>query len=140
MPAAKKPADHRPPLGGKTSTTTKKARESMLDTGYKFTVDGKEHGVTMGDLSALDVRDLRQATGMGFAQMLGLLVSDASDVDIFAAALWLARRVNNGERTLRFEDVLAEMDYAKFEEIQNSQEQVNESEPAMEDAEASPEG
>jgi hypothetical protein len=52
---------------------------------------------------------LRRETGQSFRGLLKAAREDF-DIDLFAALVWLSRRVN-GERALSFETVAGELDY-----------------------------
>lgn len=84
-------------------------RKRARGVGIKVTVGKDEYEVYQGDLSALDTAELRRATGMSYLGLLRAARADF-DIDLFAALIWLARRVN-GERSLTFEEVAADLDY-----------------------------
>lgn len=114
----------RPSLAKKPTRAGKEKMDDALDMGAKFTIEGREYQITTGDLSALDVRELRKQTGMSFTQVLGLLFSDDSDIDVIAAVLWLARRVNGDEPNLSFDEVARETGYDVITKIQDGKKQV----------------
>lgn len=66
-------------------------------------VDGKKYTWTAQDMTALDVRALREATGMSYNRLVQLAKKDM-DVDLLAAVVWMARRVA-GERDLTYLEV-----------------------------------
>lgn len=81
-------------------------KRQALEQGLRITLDGRQYEVRFGDVTPAISRELRAATGMGWAQMTGLLMSDP-DVDLLQAFVWVARRLK-GER-LSIDDV--EMSY-----------------------------
>lgn len=109
MPA-KTPQDRRPPLQKKNTRTTKANQDAALDLGLTLTLDGEDYTIRTGDLTALDARELRRQVGMSLPQLIAGALSDATDIDILAAIIWLARFVN-GERTVTYEDVAGEIGY-----------------------------
>lgn len=115
----------RPSLAKKTTRATKEKLDSALDMGAEFTIDGTKYQITTGDLSALDVRELRKQTGYSFSNLLALLFSEDSDIDVIAAVLWLARRVNGDEPNLSFAEVAAETGYDVITKIQDGKKQVD---------------
>lgn len=117
-------AAKRPSLNRKPSRKGKEAVDNALEMGVQFTIDGTVHKVVMGDLCALDVKALREQVGLSFPNLLGKIFSDDSDIDLIAAAVWLARRVNGGEPNLKYVDVAGEMGYDVIEKINESAEQV----------------
>lgn len=117
MPAQKKPQDHRPPLTKKHTRDSKANQDAALDMGVTLTLDGKPYTVRTGDLTALDARELRRQVGLSLPQVIAGAMSDATDIDILAAIIWLARYVN-GERTLTYEDVAGEIGYDVLERFE----------------------
>lgn len=70
-------------------------------------VDGDKHVFRMGDVTASDVRELRQQSGMAIPQVVSQAEDLGSffwDIDSSAALIWMARR-QAGERDLRFSEV-----------------------------------
>lgn len=117
----------RPTLQKKQTRAASEKVDSALDMGAAFTIDGVEYKITTGDLSALDVRELRKQVGMSFPHLLALLFSDEdSDIDAIAAILWLARRVNGDEPNLTFDEVAAETGYDVITKIREGSEQITE--------------
>jgi hypothetical protein len=88
------------------------ARKKKTDSespGMQIEVDGRTYVVRESDLTPRLVADLRRETG--FAGWIGLS-SEAQrgfDLDVLAALVWLARRVD-GE-TVQYDTVLDEMSY-----------------------------
>lgn len=116
----------RPSLAKKASRKEKEKQDSSLDVGAQFTIDGETYRVVMGDLSALDIMALRKQVGLTFPALIGKLFDeDDSDIDLIAAVLWLARRVNGGEPTLKYEDVASEIGYDVIEKIRGSAEEAD---------------
>lgn len=125
----------RPSLAKKANRQEKEKVDNSLEMGVQFTFDGQTHKVVMGDLSALDIRALREQVGITFPSLLAKLFNDdETDIDLIAAAVWLARRVNGGEPGLRYNDVASEMGYDVIAKIRESGEKVTED--ADEDKEA----
>jgi hypothetical protein len=115
----------RPSLTHKSSRKEKERVDGALEMGVQFTIDGVEHRVVMGDLSALDIRALRSEVGITFPSLLAKLFSDdETDIDLIAAAVWLARRVNGGEPSLKYVEVASEMGYDVIQKIRDSSEQI----------------
>lgn len=54
-------------------------------------------------MTALDVRALREQTGMSYNRLIRVATQDM-DIDLLAAIVWMARRVN-GERDLTYTEV-----------------------------------
>lgn len=125
----------RPSLAKKANRQEKEKVDNSLEMGVQFTFDGQTHKVVMGDLSALDIRALREQVGITFPSLLAKLFNDdETDIDLIAAAVWLARRVNGGEPGLRYNDVASEMGYDVIAKIRESGEKVTDD--ADEDKEA----
>lgn len=119
----------RPSLAKKATRASKQKVDDALDMGAAFTIDGTEYKITTGDLSALDVRELRKQVGMSFPHLLSILFSDDdSDIDAIAAILWLARRVNGDEPDLTFDEVAAETGYDVITKIREGSEQISDPE------------
>lgn len=107
----------RPTLQKANTRTTKAKQDAALDMGMTLTLDGKDYTVRTGDLTALDARELRRQVGMSFPQVIAGALSDATDIDILAAIIWLARFVN-GEKNLTYEDVAGEIGYDVLERFE----------------------
>lgn len=105
----------RPPLARKHTPQTEANRTAGLDEGVRITFQGQVYEVRGGDLSAIDVRDLRKATGMSYRGLLQNLYQDA-DIDLIAALVWLARRAR-GEG-IPYEMVANEFTYLSSDDVQ----------------------
>lgn len=81
-----------------------KRKAEATDVGVKVTTAGVVYEIHFGELSGLDVRALRKQTGYTTFNLLQLVFDGQTDVDVFAAFVWLARRAG-GERELTYEDV-----------------------------------
>lgn len=81
----------RPSLARKHTPKTEADRKSGLDEGVRITYDGETYEVRAGDLSALDIRDLRKEAGYSFQGLMTALREDA-DLDLIVALIWLAKR------------------------------------------------
>lgn len=134
----------RPSLEKRQSRTERTAEtnkvDASLDLGIKFTIDGEDFSITMGDLTAWDVRDLRQQTGYSFAQLLDAFWGDGTDVDIVAACLWLARKVNGGETSLTYEQVARETGYEVIDKIRQGSQPADDVDEDKEAGDLDPEG
>lgn len=77
--------------------------------GMKIEVDGRTYTVREGDLTPRDVAALRRETG--FAGWIGLATEAQRgfDLDVLAALVWLARRID-GE-TVSYDAVLDSLSY-----------------------------
>jgi hypothetical protein len=106
----------RPTVQRKHTRGTEAKRNEALDEGIRLVVAGEAYEVRAGDLTALDSRALRQQVGMTFPQVMEGMQS-APDIDLVAALMWLARRIK-GERDLTYDDVAADVDYAKALDIE----------------------
>jgi hypothetical protein len=53
----------RPSLAKKPTRKEKEKVDNALEMGVQFTIDGRSTSIVMGDLSALDVKALREQTG-----------------------------------------------------------------------------
>lgn len=123
--------DSRPNLQRKHTRTTQAKKQAQQDQGVSITLDGRTYTVMAGDLNALDARALRQALGHGLPKLIELLSTDP-DIDLVAAVIWLARRID-GERGLTFDEVAEEIDYDAAERIEWAS-------PGADGGEESPEG
>lgn len=83
-----------------------KRQADATDVGLKVTASGVVYEIHFGELSGLDVLALRKQTGYTTFNLLQMVFDGQTDVDVFAAIVWLARRAA-GEQRLRFEDVAA---------------------------------
>lgn len=108
--AAKKTPPNRPTLVKQPTRAGKERQDDALDAGFSITLDGNTYTVQMGDLTALDARELRRQTGYSFPQLMMLAMGDGADIDIIAGAIWFARYVS-GEKSLTYEDVAGETTY-----------------------------
>lgn len=99
----------RPSTQRKSTTKTEANRKAALDQGISIKFDSKTYTVRMGDLSANDTMALRRATGMSFMAILSLPPAQF-DIDVIAAIVWLARRVD-GEYGLEYETVATLVGY-----------------------------
>lgn len=102
----------KPPARRHTRASESK-RKDALDEGIRIKIDGEVYAITAGDLTALDARALRNEVGVSFPRLMQQAAEDF-DIDTLAALIWLARRTA-GERTLRYEDVAAEIGYDDLE-------------------------
>lgn len=77
--------------------------------GMQIEVDGRTYIVRESDLSPRDIAALRRETG--FAGWMGLTTEAQRgfDLDVLAALVWLARRLD-GE-TVQYESILDELSY-----------------------------
>jgi hypothetical protein len=71
-------------------------------------IDGSVHTVHVGELCALDAKDLRRQSGLSLAATLKAAQEDP-DLDVVAALVWLARRQRGEDVT--FDDVAGELGY-----------------------------
>lgn len=78
-------------------------------------VNSKPYRVFRSRLTAVDIGDLRRATGGNMGALLKSVV-ESPDLDTVAAIMWLARR-QNGEPRLSYDDVAAEVDGAVYEQM-----------------------
>lgn len=111
------PTPDRPSLTKKSTRSSRENEDSYLDTGVEFFIDGKHYKITVGDLSALDARELRRQVGLTFHQILREVFSDDGDLDMIAAVIWLARYVNGDERDLTYAEVAGDLGYDVLEKI-----------------------
>ena len=100
----------RPTLQRQHTRASEKKRNDELDLGLTINVNGQEYTVRQGDLTAMDTSALRREVGLSFRGLLEQFTKDP-DIDLVAAFVWLARRVD-GELLLSFEQVASEMDYS----------------------------
>jgi hypothetical protein len=109
--AGQEQVPRRPARGRVTSAGQRRGeqRKAARGLGIKVTANGADYEVYQGDLSALDVATLRRETGYSFRGLLTAARTDF-DIDVFAALVWLSRRVN-GERSLPFAAVADSLDY-----------------------------
>jgi len=84
-------------------------RQAANGKGIRVTLDGKTYEVWEGDLSAVDISQLRRQAGYSFLGLLNAATTDM-DLDVVAALVWLARRVE-GQTNLPFEVVAREVTY-----------------------------
>lgn len=103
------PTPKRPSLARKHTPRTEAKRTAAHEQGIRVTYDGQEYVVRSGDLNAMDARDLRKELGLSFMGLRRGLAEDP-DLDLIAALIWLARRVD-GERGLPYAAVALEMGY-----------------------------
>src|SRR5438132_6673552 len=73
------------------------------------TVDDTSYTLTPKDMTALDVRALREETGYSYNGLVRQAQRDM-DIDILAAVVWLSRRID-GERDLSYAVVAAGINY-----------------------------
>lgn len=100
----------RPSLARRVTPKDRQKRaEAVAGEGVAITVDGVKYVVREGDLSAADVAAMRREVGLSFMGVLKAAKADP-DVDIIAAVVWLARRVE-GERDLTFVEVAETIGY-----------------------------
>lgn len=76
---------------------------------YKVTIDGTDHFLRMGEVTAIETGELRRQTGFGLRHLGYALLSDP-DIDIVAAVVWLCRR-QAGERGLALDTVAGAITY-----------------------------
>ncbi len=78
--------------------------------GIELTIahDDKSWVLRHSDLTAIDERACRKATGFTIAEIMGFVADTKSGLDTLAALEWVARR-QNGEALLTFEEVAREM-------------------------------
>ena len=87
----------------------RKRKTNTDSPGMQIEVDGRTYVVRESDLSPRDIAALRRETG--FAGWVGLTTEAQRgfDLDVLAALVWLARRLDGD--TVTFEAVLDEMSY-----------------------------
>lgn len=71
------------------------------------TVDGAKYSLFGKDMTALDVRAMREQVGMSYNELVRIGFRDL-DVDVAAAIVWMARRTA-GERNLTYAQVAEQM-------------------------------
>lgn len=80
----------RPSLDRKVTSSSEKNRKAELDQGVKVTLDGHEHVLRLGDVSATIARTVRRTLG----QSVNALIAEAStdpDIDTIQAIVWVSR-------------------------------------------------
>lgn len=70
-------------------------------------VDGQKYLLAARDMTALDVRAMREELGYSFVGLLNQAKQDM-DVDLLAGIVWMSRRIN-GEPLLTYAEVASEM-------------------------------
>lgn len=76
--------------------------------GLQIVLDGRTHTVRESDLTPHDVRALRKEVGFSWAGLSRELQRDP-DIDLIAALVWLARRIDGDE--VPYDQVLDEIGY-----------------------------
>ena len=99
----------RPSTQRKQTRSSETKRKAEQEVGISILVDGTDYTVRHGDLTSLDTMALRRETGMTFIGLMQAFETQP-DIDLIAALVWLARRVD-GERMLAFADVAREIGY-----------------------------
>lgn len=112
------PTPKRPSLARKHTPKTEANRKSPMDDGVRIQYEGETYEVRAGDLSALDVRELRKELGLSFQGLMKALYED-SDMDLIVGLIWLAKRVR-GEH-IPYAVVANEIGYNELDEIQVAQ-------------------
>ena len=83
--------------------------------GIKVVEAGKVYQVHLGEMSGLDVAELRAQTGLSTSGLLRQAINDP-DIDTIAAVVWLARWLAGdrpaADRPFSFRDVLAGMKWS----------------------------
>jgi hypothetical protein len=74
-----------------------------------ITLDDEVYTLAAKDMTALDVRELRQQTGYSYNSLSAAARADM-DIDLLAAVVWMSRRIA-GERDLDFSTVAAGINY-----------------------------
>lgn len=72
-----------------------KRAEVARNSRYVVTVDGESFTFRLGEVTAVDVRELRREAGMGVPEMVAQAEFQAGsiwDIDSAAALIWMARR------------------------------------------------
>ena len=82
----------RPSLQRQHTRSTKAKQASELDQGYRLVVDGEVYEARVGEVTVPIARELRRGIGTGFVGLLQQLATDP-DIDVVAAAIWVARRI-----------------------------------------------
>lgn len=93
------------PPQARRRTGPKKADDSL---GMKIELDGRTYVVRESDLTPHDVRALRKETGFSWAG-LGRELQRDPDIDLIAALVWMARRLDGDDVT--YDTVLGEISY-----------------------------
>lgn len=81
--------------------------EAARNARFVLNVDGDKYVFRLGDVTATDVRELRNQAGMSVPEMAAQtqdLASSFWDIDSAAALIWMARR-QMGELTVPFREV-----------------------------------
>lgn len=91
-------------------------------------VNGVRYSLDPDEMNALDVADLRLATGMSFGRLMETLGEDP-DIDIIAAVVWLARR-QHGEPKIKYRLVVQEINYLTELDFSENDPDAESNEPA----------
>lgn len=75
-------------------------------------VDGQKYLLAARDMTALDVRAMRQQVGYSFNTLIAHARGDM-DVDVLAAVVWMCRRIN-GEPDLTYAEVAGQMSFPEW--------------------------
>lgn len=94
------PQDHRPPARKRTAAAAKREKaqqDELLDKGIALAdADGTRLQVRMRDVKGIHEAALVRETGMDFMGLLEAM-SKRQGLDLFGAALWFVRLVNDRE-------------------------------------------
>jgi len=94
-----------------TAGAKRAAAKAEAEQGHRvcLDVDGTQYVIGAKDLTALDVKAMREQLGYTYAGLVRRAAADM-DIDIVAAIVWLSRRIN-GETDLTYAAVAAVMSY-----------------------------
>jgi hypothetical protein len=76
--------------------------------GMQIEFDGQTYIVRQSDMTGQDARALRQEVGMSFQGLLKEMQADP-DIDLIAAFIWLARRINGD--SVSYDSILDSIGY-----------------------------
>jgi hypothetical protein len=108
-----------------------KRKSDATDVGIRVTYEGTAYEIHFGELSGLDVRELRKQTGYTTFGLLNTVFDGNVDIDVLAAIVWLARRMA-GE-TLAYDVVAGGMKWGAADKSIEFMEAVPDAPPVVTD-------
>lgn len=90
------------------ATAARRRKANNDSPGMKIELDGRTYVVRESDISPHDIRALRSETGFSWAG-LGRELQKDPDLDLIAALIWLARRIEGDE--VDYDTLLDELSY-----------------------------
>lgn len=112
------PQDRRPPAR-KTTATSAKRRNAVLEEDFTLRIDGDDYTIVPGDFTGRLEAKVRAKTGMSVVGIIDALDGGQTGIDLLAMFMW-AVRLGRGEENADLDEILDSISYASEVEVVES--------------------